>query len=379
MMQAPIATAAAVPPLIRSSAASVTQRLVFFDNLRVVAMAMVILQHVGQAYGPTGGAWLIQEPDKAVVLSPFFTVNRSFGMSLFFMIAGYFMVVSCDRKGAMPFLKDRALRLGLPLLGWCVFMEFLQAFVFAVPANGYTRGVVWPVEVAHMWFVEHLLIYSAIYAGWRLLRRGRTFTGSTPSRVPPWWAIAAFALVLALVSFAVRTWYPIDHWVYLLGFIKVAWADVPRDLSFFIIGAVAYRQGWLLGFSSRAGRIWLGTGVLLAALWYGYTLAMPQRAFAGEALGTLPHAIWESLLCMSMCIGLTVVFRDLWNRQSVLGKKMARGQYATYVFHIGVVLLFQWALMGLAAAPFVKFVLASLLSVPAAFMLGYWVRKPLRL
>jgi hypothetical protein len=165
----------------------------------------------------------------------------------------------------------------------------------------------------------------------------------------------------------------------MLGFIKVAWADVPRDLSFFIIGAVAYRQGWLLGFSSRAGRIWLGVGVLLAALWYGYTLTMPQRAFTGAALGTLPHAIWESLLCVSMCVGLTVLFRDLWNRQSVLGKKMAQGQYATYVFHIGVVLLFQWAMMPLLAAPFVKFLLVSLLSVPTAFLVGYWVRKPLRL
>jgi hypothetical protein len=173
--------------------------------------------------------------------------------------------------------------------------------------------------------------------------------------------------------------YPIDHWVYLLGFVKVAWADVPRDLSLFILGAIAYRKGWLFSLPARAGRVWLGLGVLLAALWYVYALAVPQGASHDDALRSLPYAVWESLLCISMCIGLTVVFRDSWNRQSVLGKKMAQGQYATYVFHIGVVLLFQWALMGLAAAPCVKFVLASLLSVPAAFLLGYWVRKPLRL
>ena len=71
----------AVPSQIRSTAASITQHLFFFDNLRVVAMVMVIVQHVGQAYGPTGGAWLIQEPNRAAVLGPFFTVNRSFGMT----------------------------------------------------------------------------------------------------------------------------------------------------------------------------------------------------------------------------------------------------------------------------------------------------------
>ena len=377
MVHSPAVSASCAVSLARTSSASVAQRLLFLDNLRVVAMAMVILQHVGQAYGPTGGAWPIQDASRAGVLGPFFTVNRSFGMSLFFMIAGYLMIISADRKGALPFLKDRLLRLGLPLLGFCIVMEFLQAFVFAVPANGYSRGVAWPVEAAHMWFVEHLLIYSTVYAAWRWLRRHHPIVGPTTSRVPPWWAIVAFALALALVSFVVRTWYAIDHWVYLLGFIKVAWADVPRDLSLFVIGAIAYRKGWLGALSPRSGRVWLAVGLLLAVVMYYVRLARPDSALNdGRSIG---YAVWESLLCVSMCIGLVVLFRDLWNSQGALGKRMAQGQYATYVFHIGVVLLFQWALLGLVAAPFAKFVLASLLSVPAAFLVGYWVSKPLRL
>ena len=100
--------------------------------------------------------------------------------------------------------------------------------------------------------------------------------------------------------------------------------------------------------------------MLLAALWYVYSLAFPQSLPTDDVLRTLPFAVWESLLCVSMCIGLAVVSRDLWNSQNLLGKKMAQGQYATYVFHVGVVLLFQWALLAVVAAPFVKFVLAEL-------------------
>ena len=47
--------------------------------------------------------------------------------------------------------------------------------------------------------------------------------------------------------------------------------------------------------------------------------------------------------------------------------------------YVGVVLIFQWAVVGLAISPFVKFVLVSLLAVPTSFFVGYWVRKPLRL
>jgi len=62
---------------------TVTQRLHFFDNLRIFAMAMVIAHHAAQPYGPTGGEWPIEEPVRAAVLGAFFMVNRSFGMSLF--------------------------------------------------------------------------------------------------------------------------------------------------------------------------------------------------------------------------------------------------------------------------------------------------------
>jgi glucans biosynthesis protein C len=57
----------------------------------------VIAHHVGQAYGPTGGSWPIQEAARTRILGPFFTVNRSFFMSLFFLISGYLMVMSYDR------------------------------------------------------------------------------------------------------------------------------------------------------------------------------------------------------------------------------------------------------------------------------------------
>ena len=64
-------------------------RLAYFDNLKVALTILVIVHHVGQAYGPTGGAWPVDtETARSALLSPFFTVNRSFFMSLFFMKTG---------------------------------------------------------------------------------------------------------------------------------------------------------------------------------------------------------------------------------------------------------------------------------------------------
>jgi glucans biosynthesis protein C len=344
--------------------------LYFLDNLRVVLVMLVIAHHVGQAYGPTGGWWPIQEAARSPVLGPFFTVNRSFFMSLFFMIAGYFTVMSVDRRGPRIFIKERLQRLGYPVLAFALVMIPMQLFVFRSPA--------WLVEVGHLWFLEHLLIFSVVYALWRM--NSKSDSESKPQADPPGYGrIVAFAFLLAIVSAVVRIWFPIDRWVYLLGFIKVAFADVPRDLSFFIIGLIAYRQNWILRFPKKEGFVWLAVGVTLAVAWYVYALIGKDYLPLSDIQLGIIYPIWESLLCCGMCIGLTVLFREYFNSQGNLGKVMAQSQYTAYILHVLVVLLFQFMLLGLDFSPFVKFALATIASIPVTFVVSNWARKPLGL
>jgi fucose 4-O-acetylase-like acetyltransferase len=356
---------------------TITKRLYFLDNLRVAIIILVIAHHVGQAYGPTGGWWPIQEITRAPILGPFFTVNRSFFMSLFFMIAGYFTVMSCDTKGPRAFIKDRLLRLGLPVLVFGLIMIPMQLFVFAPPEGKSTSA--WPIDVGHLWFLEHLLIFSACYAMWQLIRKDRAATEHNLVNPPGYLSILIFALALAVVSAVVRIWYPIDKWVYLLGFIRVAFADVPRDLSFFIIGVIAYRQGWLLRFSKGTGYVWLLVGTILAGLWYVYALGLRDvLSISGTAMGII-YPIWESFLCCGMCVGLTILFRERFDFQGRLGKAMAQSQYAAYIFHVPVVILFQLLILDFDLPPLAKFALVVLVSVPTTFLFSNWIRKPLHL
>ncbi len=139
-----------------------------------------------------------------------------------------------------------------------------------------------------------------------------------------------------------------DEWVYLLGFVKFQPFDLARDLSLFVVGVLASRHNWLMRMPAKTGRAWLGLGLALAAAWYAFRLAAPGGvSIPDEVMGGI-FTLWESYLCVAMCIGLAVLFRDLWSGQGSLMKKAAQGQYATYVFHVGVVLLSQWALIGLA-------------------------------
>jgi glucan biosynthesis protein C len=355
-----------------------SNRLVFFDNLRMVLIIVVIAHHVAQAYGPTGAWWPVQEPTRAEILRPFFMVNRSFGMSLFFMIAGYFTARSCDRSGSSGFMRNRLQRLGIPLLGFSILMIVLQVFLFGPLETG-ELGAVWPIDVIHFWFVQHLLLYSLGYAVWRWWRRNAVPRSVRLMNPPGYGVVLLFAIVLALATAIVRTWYDIDQWVYLFGYIRFAPADVPRDLGLFLIGTLAFRKEWIPRFPSRAGHIWLAVGIGLAGLWYAYDFWLADFLVFNDAVWGLLLPLWESLLCSSMCIGLTVVFRDNMNSQVSLTREMAHCAYAAYMLHIFVAILFQFLALGLVAPPLLKFFLVSLVTVPVSFLLASLIRRPLRL
>jgi glucan biosynthesis protein C len=288
--------------------------MAFFDNLKVLMMIVVIVHHVSQAYGPIGAWWTVMEATRAEILGPFF------------MIAGYFTARSCERSDPAGLVRSRLQRLGIPLLGFSLLMILLQAFVFGLLQTG-ELGPIWPIDVIHFWFVQHLLLYSLGYAAWRTLHRGVAKDTIRPTNPPGYGAVLAFAVGLALTTAIVKTWYDTDEWIYLFGYIRIAPADLPRDLGLFLIGTLAYRKDWVTRFPSRAGRIWLAVGLALAGLWYVYALWLADILVFSDAVWGLFLSLWESLLCCGMCIGLTVVFRDRMNSQTPLAREIAQSTY----------------------------------------------------
>src|ERR1700753_1020642 len=92
-------------------------RLFFIDYLRVALTILVIMHHLAITYGGVS-VWYYQEPTKDPLV---FTI-----LGLFFLIAAYFTPGSYECKGARAFLRDRFLRLGLPLV---IFTFVLNPFI----------------------------------------------------------------------------------------------------------------------------------------------------------------------------------------------------------------------------------------------------------
>jgi hypothetical protein len=199
----------------QAQAQSRRSRLGYLDALKVALTALVIA-HRGQAYGPTGGLWPVSNPEQARILGSFFAVNASFFMGLFFLVSALFVPASFDHKGSATFLKNRLVRLGAPIVALVLTIAGLVLLRLVplgdVSLQEYLANVVQfayvDVHLAHLWFVNMLLVFVVLYAAWRQISAKWTIGTLT---VPGNLAILGYVVALALVTFVVRIDYPIDR------------------------------------------------------------------------------------------------------------------------------------------------------------------------
>ncbi|MGA2639408.1 MAG: acyltransferase [Spirochaetia bacterium] len=353
-----------------------TNRIAYLDNLRIALTILVIAHHVGQAYGPTGGYWPVQETARAAILGPFFTVNRSFFMSLFFMISGYFMVSAYQRNGFSAFILSRLVRLGVPVLAFAALMLPSRVFLFGEHITRWDDYF----NAAHLWYLEHVLLFSIVYAVRRRIRESSQRNAprrnqESKTAAPGLLTTCVAVLLVAVLCAAVRIWSPIDRWMNLLGFFRVAFADVPRDLAFFIFGALAFRRGWFESFPTRRGITWLAVGAAAAVAWYAWAL-IPHPSLSLSARGfAIAYPIWEELVCFGMCIGLLVLFRQAADAQGPFGRILAANQYSAYFWHPMLIVGIQMAFLALPLGPFIKFLAVTVVGVPVVFAWSWLVRN----
>ncbi len=363
----------------------------YVDALRAVLILLVIGHHSVEAYVAAHAPQIVFADAPIPRAWAFLAVNSAFFMGLFFFLAGYYTPQSYDRRGVGLYLADRWTRLGIPLLLGFVLLVPVSSwmrmdFYPGVPHLGYwdyftqdfflrggekpdwwPKDEFWPqANFGWLWFIEHLLIYTLLYAAWRLVAPARA--PDTVSPAPPSSrVILAYAIVLAVATYAIRLWSPLNHWIGLLGFIQMEPARWPQYGSLFVIGLIAGRGRWIETMPRGRGLAWFAVGVVLALYFY---------VVAGIGLDPTPgwiHPLWEAFMAASFCVGLPVVFRELALWTGGLWKMLGRNVLAIYVFHYPIVLLVQVALMQTDLAKWVRLVLTWPIAVVATVLFTNFV------
>ena len=115
-------------------------RMFFIDNLRWTMIFLVISMHSADTYSPLG-SWYFTDrtplsPPTLLFFEAWQMYLQSFFMGLLFFVAGFFLPSSLHRKGPVRLMRDRAFRLGLPVLFYMfVLGPFTECRVTGVFSN----------------------------------------------------------------------------------------------------------------------------------------------------------------------------------------------------------------------------------------------------
>ncbi|GGM89582.1 acyltransferase family protein [Dactylosporangium sucinum] len=346
-----------------------TQHLHYLDNLRVAMILMVVIHHAAQAYGPADW-WYFHGDQRADVLATLSAVGGAFRMSLLFLVAAFFVPRAVDHKGSWAFLRGRLKRLGIPFLVGSATIIPALLYVYYVQYRGYPpisfgryyidvflglgeqpadwTGPIWPdLQFGHLWFIQNLLAFSALYVLLRrlggLARRVRPLPSPTwLTRVPGNRTLVIFTLALSAVVFLVRIRYPLDTWVPLFEFIQAEPARLAQYTVFFTAGILAYRHDWLTRLPRSTGYTWLAIGsTLTVALFLSGT---DTRFFApgGASWASACWTLVETFLSVGLCVGLLTLFRDVFAGSNRLTRAMAASSYTIYIIHLPIVVALQF-------------------------------------
>jgi glucan biosynthesis protein C len=354
--------------------------------MRIMLVSWVIVFHLAITYGAPGD-WMYYENSQVTVAEGaiyalFLGVSQAFFMGLYFLISAYFTPGSLERKGATMYFRDRLIRLGIPLMIFVLIFDPIMQYGVAL-ARGFSGSFLSflnsffsnysIIGSGPLWFVEALLIFSAAYLLWCRFTKFPILQRKFPSNV----AIVLFALILGLVTFAVRIWIPMATF----NFLNLQLGFFPQYIALFVVGIMAYRNNWIAQVTKRTGRVCgvIAVGlicllpvILITGIPANYDLTV---FFGGLGWQAVVYAFWEQATGIAIIIALIVLFREKWNKPGRVTRVLSSNAYGAYFLFSPVIVFFALAFRGMALDPMLKFVLLSPPSVAICFGLSYVVRK----
>lgn len=354
-------------------------RLLYIDNMRWTMILLVISMHAADTYSPFGDWYYVERPPvtaiETLVFGAWQTYLQSFFMGLLFFVAGVFVPASYDRKGFAAFLRDRAIRLGVPvllymfLIGPVTEYHVAHSWTSTVPtsfANEWVKHVrngEFIQENGPLWFYLALMIFCLVYAVLRSLHRSEVQPreGSAP---PSTGHLVRFAVLMAALSYVVRALEP-------GSVLNMHLADFPQYILLFIGGLMAAQWDWLQKLDFQRGVHWLSIVLPVGLVgWLGLMIDAQRHGVGLSGIWNWQSAafcLWESFTCIAMSFGLLVGYRKYFDAQGRLAGFISDNAFGVYVFHPPIVIAIARLMSGLAWPPLVKFALLTCASAFASF------------
>ena len=87
------------------------------------------------------------------------------------------------------------------------------------------------------------------------------------------------------------------------------------------------------------------------------------------------YALWESIYCIGMSIGLVTLFRKKWNTQVKAAKTVSANAYTIYLIHAPVLVGISVLLVVVLIFPMLKFIIVLANVLLLCFLISHFILR----
>lgn len=351
----------------------------YLDQLRVALMLFGIPYHTALAYA-FHNPWIINSPDESSLLTWMAQFSHTFRMPAFFLLSGFFAVLLIRRQDAAKWWKSRLVRLGVPLIATALLVNPLMMLAHSVAeaepgnilADWYLQmgsyGEHW---IVHLWFLIHLLVYSALLAGlwhWRaplrLEERVSAFQDFLERKPVCFWPLLLL-VGTATLGFSVVA--KVGGFSYILNGMLMP-GKLAADLPVFLFGGLlAYRIEWLARFTQPRASFWV------AAFLTASVLAVFQTS--DTAISRVVTYFLMPIVGILFSHVLLSAARRWMDRPSAIGASLSEAAMTIYLVHIAIICWLAGFFLEISLNPLLEFAIISALTFAVSYGFHLAIRR----
>ncbi|MBU2711432.1 acyltransferase family protein [Zooshikella harenae] len=294
------------------------------DAMRSTLMLLGVVLHAAQIYNPDH-VWKVVSGERAIFFSELSNIIHLFRMPAFFVVSGFFCLMTVIKYGEPVFIKLRSKRIIIPLVSTALLVNSVQEYLlgnFTVQRFFLDSG--W---LSHLWFLVNLCWYFlvAVFAVWvvRQLPFLKGMLAISASEI-----LSRRWLILLLPGY--------DFLVIMLGKVIPIYSISLGGVTLF--GLLIYFQYFIFGlFLYRnknmqylfASFQWIYLLFLIIAC---ISVEVAPKLISGlglEVVNIYLHGLITWLACQ-LCF---CFFSKLFNRQSRVFFYLSDASYSIYLFH----------------------------------------------
>jgi hypothetical protein len=307
-----------------------------------------------------------------------------FNMPIFFFIAGYFVLTTIQRKGALKFLKNKLIRLGIPLLLIAVFiLPFLDYTHYYTQTIN--RGIT-PMNFLEYWVLSIIKIaefdiglldlstYSYMTNQFYLRYSvGKYFPSEKPTSI-----LIVLGFTIGTSYFLVAFFSSVGTSFFTLGnIIQFQPIKLGTFIGYFALGVYANSRKWFIDGNPLAS---IKTSALTTII-LSIGMIIVGRAYFRDTTHSLVLSMCFAFSLSFLGLSLLVLFTSLalkyWNKPSIFQYKVTPNSYRMYLVHYIPVMIFPLFLgswMGIIAE--IKFLIIFLASLLVSYGTSQFFLRP---